>query len=65
MSFWDYLLKNKLWLLLGFILLCVAFALVWKMQGAEAVEFRGLAIGVGAVVLAWLIGNWVSWHKLK
>jgi len=64
-TFWKYLLKNKAWLMFGFMLLCGAWEIVWVMQGDAGPDLIAMGVSVGLVLIVWIIGNYISWRKLK
>lgn len=65
MSFWEYLVKNKLWLLCAFMLLCAVWALVWVKQGDAGVDLKIMGISVGFLVIVFIVGNYIKWKQLR
>ena len=49
----------------GFMLLCGAWAIVWVMQGDAGPDLIAMGVSVGLVLIVWIIGNYISWRKLK
>jgi hypothetical protein len=61
MNYFKYLLSNRLYLLLGFFALVAGF--VWYSK-PDHFELKWVSIACGAILLAFLIGNWIKWRQL-
>lgn len=63
-TYFQYLKINGGAVVLSFNVLFWSFMLYWKLDGAELYEFRFSIPVWAAVMLAWLLGNWIRWRKL-
>jgi hypothetical protein len=62
MNYFNYLLKNKLLWFLAFFALVAAFM---YFTDPEPFEVKWISIGCGAMMAAFLVGNFIVWRKLK
>lgn len=65
MSFFKYLLANRLWLFIGFLGVVAGFVYCSTFFGAGGRDIRGVAIAVGILAALFMGGNYVSWRKLR
>jgi hypothetical protein len=61
MSYFKYLLKNKLLWFLAFFALVAAFM---YFTDPEPFEVKWVSIGCGAMMAVFLIGNFIKWRQL-
>lgn len=65
MNFFKYLLNNRLWIMVGFIVLCGIFAIVWARQGNAGIDLKIMGFTVMGIVVAFLIGNLITWKRSR
>lgn len=61
MTYFKYILTNRLWLLLTFFAIVASFV---YFGGAERHEILWVSIVCGAITVAFLVGNWIKWRQL-
>lgn len=66
MSFWKYLVINRLWIMLTFIGICAGIAVGWMTQDSAAgPDIHLMLIIVASIIIAFLVGNFITWRRSR
>ena len=65
MNFFKYLLANRLWLFVGFVVVVAVFVYASTFFGAGSDDVRGAAIAVGVLTAVFVGANFIAWKRSR